>query len=116
MKSLKPVLSLPEPNTMKKRFLVAFCVVVAASGMARADKMGSDQAVQRVVATIRADIASEGDCIADDDLHRFQLLTAAPARTQASPAGPAAAKQAQAQEQARMARIERQLRGSPAVR
>ena len=106
-------LPLPEPKIVKKRSLVALYLTVCACSVACADEQASGAPVQRVVAAIRADIASEFDCVADDDLHRFRAPPAAVTAIPMSPSGLAAASK---QDRARMARIERQLRTSPTTR
>jgi hypothetical protein len=102
---------LPEPETMKKCSFVALCIAIVGNSAATADEMAADAAVQRVVASIRADAASESDCVADDDSQRFR---AAPVPLTANRGSASALAAAAHQNRVRLARIERQLR-SPSV-
>jgi hypothetical protein len=113
MELLNFIPSLPESKNMKRHSLVALCIVVFACGAACAEDQSAGAVVQRVVAAIKTDIASEFDCVADDDLHRFRAPPAAATATPVSSSGLAAAAK---QDRARMARIERQLRTSPTAR
>lgn len=103
------ILPLPKPKTMKKSSLATLCIAMAASGLAGAYEMAPSAAVQRVVASIRADVASEFDCVADDDSQRYRTPPAAPVAN-AAPAGGLAV--AEKQNRLRIARVERELRNS----
>jgi len=98
---------------MKTRYLVVLCIALGMSGLLRADERASHAAGQRVVASIKVDLASDIDCVSDDDLHRYQ-----------TPPGPALAHQVAGTDTAatarpgrkRLARIEREARSAPALR
>ena len=94
---------------MKNSSLVALCIALAGNGMASADELAPSVAVQRVVASIRADAASEFDCVADDDSHRYQ---APPAPQAVVPASPAVLAAAEKRNRQHLARIERELRNT----
>lgn len=98
---------------MKNSSLLALCVAMAASALAAADELAPGLAVQRVVASIRADAASAFDCVADDDTHRYQAPPATPVANPVPAAGLAAAEK---QNRLRIARVERELRASPSAR
>lgn len=103
----------PEPKNMKTRSLVALALAIFASGLAHAGEPVADAVVQRVVAAIKSDLASEFDCAADDDRHRFREPPAAVSVAPVPSSGMAAAAR---QDRLRMARLERQLRGSSTAR
>ena len=98
---------------MKTRSLAALAFSISAYGVVHAGEPAADAAVQRVVAAIKFDLASEFDCAADDDRHRFRTPPAAVSVIPVSTSGLAAAAK---QDRVRMARIERQLRNSPTAR
>lgn len=104
---------LPEPKKMKARTLVALGFAFSACGVAHAGEPVADAVVQRVVAAIKSDLASEFDCAADDDRHRFREPPAPVSVTPVPSSGLAAAAR---QDRLRMARIERQLRDSSTAR
>ena len=98
---------------MKNSSLAALCIGLAASGIAHADEPASRVAIQRVVASIQADVASQYDCFGDDDAHRYQAPVAP---TVANTGAAASLALAAKQNRQRLARIERELRSTPPAR
>lgn len=94
---------------MKNSSLLAFCIALASSGAVHADQVASNAAIQRVVASVKADIASQFDCVSDDDSHRFQVPPAPAAETRLSAKDHAAADKENRQ---RLARVARELRST----
>ena len=103
----------PEPKTMNNSSLVAFCIAAAASGAVHAYEEASNVAVQRVVASIKADVASQFDCVSDDDTHRFEVPPAPAAAPRLSAKDLAAADKENRQ---RVARVARELRSTSQAR
>jgi hypothetical protein len=100
-------------HAMIIRYFVVLCIALGASGLLRADERASHAAGQRVVASIKVDLASDIDCVSDDDLHRFHTLPG-PSLAHQAP-GPEAASTARPSRK-RLARIERETRSAPVLR